>query len=76
MHHGLFIHSWMSFGVKNSLLTFKCARDVMRGLVKWENAIVYIDNPILFSNIVVVLLRHINEQLLLLNNAVATIHVN
>lgn len=48
-HHELFKYTRMIFGLKNSPATLWCPMDVILALVKWQNALVYIDDIIFFS---------------------------
>lgn len=63
----------MPFGLKNKPTTFQNLIDVILASVKWQHAIVYIDDTTVFSNTKKERLMHINEVLLLLRNAGKTI---
>ncbi len=48
-HHGLFRYKRMPFGLKNAPSTFRRAIDMILATVKWQFAIVYLDDIIIFS---------------------------
>ena len=72
-HHGLFRCTRMPFGLKNAPGTFQRAIDIILATVRWQCAIVYLDDIVIFSNNVKEHLQHITKVLSLLNNAGMTL---
>lgn len=48
-HNGLFWYTRMLCGLKNAPATFWCAMDFILAPVKWQHALVYVDNVVIFS---------------------------
>lgn len=72
-HHGLFKYTRMPFGLKNAPVTFQCTMDIIPASVKWQHALVYLDDIHILSKTLEVHLKHIDEVLRLLMKAGVTI---
>lgn len=49
-HHGLFRFKRMRLGLKNALTTFQQAADVILARVKWQFALVYLNDIIIYQS--------------------------
>lgn len=68
-HHGVYQYTRMPFGLKNAPATFQRAVDMILASVKWQYAIVYLDDIVIFSRNVEEHLKHIRTVLTLLRAA-------
>ena len=68
-HCGLYRFLRMPFGFKNSPATFQRAVDIILSRVKWETALVYLDDVIIYSKTVTEHFAHVGEILRLLRDA-------
>lgn len=68
-HFGLFSFLRMPFGLKNAPCTFQIAADVIPNRVRWQNALVYLDDVIVYSQSVEEHFQHLNEVLRLMHDA-------
>lgn len=69
-HKGLFRYTQMPFGLKNAPVTFQRAMNIIMVPIKWQNALVYIDNIVIFSKSSKECLHHLESVLRLINKAV------
>lgn len=69
VHHGPFKYMRKPSGLKNASATFQRAIDVTAALVKWQHAILYINDIIILSKVKEDCLKQVDKVLLLLNNA-------
>lgn len=74
-HNGLYRIPQMSFDLKNAPETIQRAMDVILLLVKWQLALVYIDNIVVFSRSQRDLIEHVRRLLSLLRNAGDTLNL-
>lgn len=65
----------MPFGLKNVLATFQRAVDITLSKVKYQ-ALVYLDDVIIYSKTVTVHFEHVREVLTLLRNAGVTLKLS
>ena len=68
-HSGLYRFLRMPFGLKNAPATFQRAVDIILSRVKWETALVYLDDVIFYSRTVTEHMAHVREVLRLLHTA-------
>ena len=68
-HSGLYRFLRMPFGIKNAPATFQRAIDIILSCVKWETALVYLDDVIVYSRTVTEHMAHVHEVLRLLYTA-------
>ena len=68
-HWGLFRFKRMPFGLKNAPGTFQRAADVILSKVKWQTALVYLDDVIVYSKTYEEHFEHLRTVLDLLKNA-------
>ena len=68
-HCGLHHFLRMPFGLKNAPATFQRAVDIILSQVKWETALVYLDDVIIYSKTVMEHFAHVREALRLLRDA-------
>lgn len=68
-HHGLFRFTRMPFGLKNAPGTFQRVIDVILSQVKWQYALVYLDDVIIFSKSVDEHFSHVSTGLQLFKSA-------
>ena len=59
----------MPFGLKNAHATFQRAVEIILSRVKWETALVYLDDVIVYSRTVTEHMAHVREVLWLLHTA-------
>ena len=72
-HHELFRFKRMSFGLRNAPSTFQRTIDIILATAKWQYAIVYLDDIIIFSNSVEEHLVHVSKVLDMLQRAGMTL---
>ena len=72
-HHGLYRFIRMPFGLKNAPATFQRAIDVILSSVKWQFALVYLDDIVIFSPKPEEHIEHVKKVLMLLQDAGVTI---
>ena len=68
-HCGLYRFLRMPFGLNNSPATFQRAVEIILSRVKWETALVYLDDVIIYSKTVTEHFAHVREVLRLLRDA-------
>ena len=68
-HSGLFRFLSMPFGLRNAPATFKRAGDIILSRVKWETALVYLDDVIVYSRTVTEHMAYVREVMRLLHTA-------
>ena len=68
-HSGLFRFLRMPFGLKNAPATFQRAIDIILSRVKWEFALVYLDDVIIYSKTVTEHIIHVRQVLGMLRAA-------
>ena len=68
-HEGLYRVIRMPFGLKNAPATFQRAIDIILSRVKWQYALVYLDDVIIYSKTVEEHFRHVRTVLTLLQSA-------
>ena len=68
-HCGLYRFVRMTLGLKNASATFQRAADIILSRVKWETALVYLDDVIVYSESVTEHVDHVREVLQLLYTA-------
>ena len=66
-HSGLYRFLRMPFGLKNAPATFQRAVDIIVSRVKWETALVYFDDVIVYLRTVTEHMAHVREVLRLLH---------
>ena len=72
-HHGLYRYTRMPFGLKNAPATFQRAMDVILASVKWQTAIVYLDDVIVFSTDIGQHVHQVDRVLRLMSEAGMTL---
>ena len=75
-HCGLYRFIRMPFGLKNAPATFQRAVDIILSRVKWETALVYLDDVIIYSRTVSDHLKHVREVLRLLRDAGVSLKIS
>ena len=68
-HCGLYRFFCMPLGLKNAPATFQQAVDIILSRVKWETALVYLDDFIIYSKTVMKHLAYVREVLRMLRDA-------
>ena len=68
-HFGLYRFLRMPFGLKNAPATFQRAVDIILFRVKWETALVYLNDVIVYSQTVTEHMMHVREVLRMLHTA-------
>lgn len=74
-HHGLYRFTRMPFGLKNAPATFQRAMDVIVAPVRWQTALVYLDDIVIFFRTLEEHITHVRQVLSLLQNAGVTLKV-
>ena len=72
-HAGLYRFMRMPFGLKNAPATFQRAVDIILSRVKWQCALVYIDDVIVYSRTIEEHFSHVREVLTLLRQSGITL---
>ena len=75
-HMGLFRYTRMPFGLKNAPATFQRAVDIILSRVKWQYALVYIDDVIIYSKTMEEHFYHVQKVLSLLRDAGVTLKLS
>lgn len=75
-HEGLYRFIRMPFGLKNAPATFQRAIDIILSKVKWQYALVYLDDVIIYSKSVEDHFAHVRTVLTLLQNAGVSLKLN
>ena len=68
-HSGLYRFLRVLFGLKNAPATFQRAVDIILSRLKWETALVYLDDVIVYSRTVTEHMAHVPEVIRLLHTA-------
>lgn len=68
-HRGLFQCTRMPFGLQNAPATFQRATDVISALVKWQAALVYLHDIVVFSKSITEHAAHLRTVLTHLKNS-------
>ena len=72
-HSGLYRFLSMPVGLKNAPATFQRAVNIILSCVKWETALVYLDDVIVYSQTVTEHMVHVREVLRLLHTAAVSL---
>ena len=75
-HFGLFRFTRMPFGLRNAPATFQRVMDVILSSVRWQFALVYLDDVIIFSRSVEEHFAHVRTVLSLLQKAGVTLRID
>ena len=75
-HYGLFRYLRMPFGLKNAPATFQRAIDIILSTVKWQFALIYLDDVVVFSRTFDEHMAHLAIVLRLLKDAGITLRLS